>query len=383
MHTTQFKALFLVVFVSMCLNVSHAQQPSAVLNQTLGSIQPTTSTNPTGTAPTIPAATPATGALANSADTTGPKYSEYQSICRTNDYDTEKYFSDELKSKRLNLLNSKIDTKNPKDSVKIQLRLIKELLDQGEKEKIKDLVKTLKATKITDAENAQLNALVAISEKNYALARDTLNKVAIVEKRNIELLSLLAEVYMQLENYYEATTIYEDLDLMTKNNFLVQLCEASVLNLLNAEGEKICLQAARKFPNSPFPQIFIGITYREREDIITAANAFKKSINIKPTEMATTCLAEVFYMRQNFKDAITLFKRSLDLSPKSIRSVLGLAWAQLKLKNYDDAIDTFQKACKANKKFETDVRTAYKILMDDKIPEANKFIKLADTCSRY
>ena len=353
----------LIVFSFFCLNLSQAQTnaPSSgtnTLSQVLQNLQSIENDR----------LAPKTG-----------KYEEYQSICRLNEYDHVAYYSDDLKKRRVDLLKDKIASAG-EDANKLKLRLLKEYIDQNQMAIAKAQIDSLKKEKLTAFENDLLNALISFYSRNYSSARVILNKLLTTNEKNIEVFFMLAEVYIKLENYYEASAIYEDLNKLTNNSALPQLCESMVLNSANADAEKVCLQAIKKFPENPFPMIYKGISDRERLEFKKSHSAFQKSINIKPTEMGYVCLAESFYMKNNFSEAAEQFKLASAFSPKSIRAVLGQAWTLLKLKDFTGSLSAFKKACAVNGKYESEIRKAAKILTGDKIPDAKKFVQAAEAC---
>ena len=163
---------------------------------------------------------------------------------------------------------------------------------------------------------------------------------------------------------------------------MAELCETLVLNSLNAEAEKVCQDAGNKFPDNPLPMIYRGISYREREESKRAIFAFQKSIGIKPTEMGYVCLAEAFFMKGSLEEAAENFQNELNVVSKSIRAMLGLAWTQLKLRNYPGSIAAFKKACLVNSKYEAEIRKAIRQLADDKSPQVKQFMAAAESCGR-
>lgn len=313
------------------------------------------------------------------------KYEEYQSICRQNEYDNINFYSETLRNKRVAYLKEKIAVAQPAAVIKLELRLAKEYLDQGLSDEFMDIQKKLKSKNLNYVENEYLNALTLLNNRKAPAARTTL--VNLVKDRSdlkslVDAMVLLAETYLDMGNYYEAETIYEDLNKEFKNAYLVQQCEAMVLNSSNAEGEKLCIKATEKFSENPFPWIYMGVANREREDLKKAMLYFKKSIRIKPTEMGHTCLAEVYYMNDSFKQSVDEYQKSIEISPDSERALLGLAWSQIKLKNYKEALSAFNQACKMNGKNQFELRKAFKILSEQKINQASDFINLANSCNK-
>lgn len=311
----------------------------------------------------------------------GGKYLEYQSLCRLNEYDIIKFYAADIKKQRIELLKEKIAGAGD-SAVKSKFTLIKEYIDQGESALIKPVVESLKKEKLSIYDNAFLNSLVFFSERNYTAAIALLNQMLTEDKKNVEVLLFLGEVYMLVENYYEAGTIFEDLNKISENAYLVQLCETSVLNSLNAEAEKICLDASNKFPENPFPVIYKGISHRERDESKRAIFAFQKSVGMKPTEMGYVCLAEAFFMKGSMDEAAQNFQNALNVVSKSVRAMLGLAWTQLKLRNYPGSIAAFKKACLVNTKYEAEIRKAIKQLAEDKSSQIKLFMNAAESCGR-
>lgn len=368
----------LLLFSFFCLNLSQAQTDPHSGAATPGGLPSTLSQ----ILPSIaPISQPVSLDASGKPIVTSGKYEEYQSICRVNEYDIVKYYSDDLKKRRIELLKQKISS-NDENTIKLKLRLLKEYIDQDDKASAKSLINDLKKEKMSTYDNNILNALIDFSAKNHSSARMILNKLLSEDQNNIEALRFLAEIYVNIGNYYEASTIYEDLNKLTNNAYLIQLCESMVLNSANADAEKICQQATNKFPDSPFPLIYEGISHREREEHKKALSVFQKSIKIKPTEMGHVCLAEAHYMKGDFSAAVEQFKAASKINSKSVRAILGLAWTELKLKNNADALSSFKKACLINSKYESEVRKAAKNLAEDKISDAKLFIQAAERCGR-
>jgi hypothetical protein len=135
------KTLCIIIFLVGSLynlNLSHAQSNSLV-NQTLGTVQ-------TG-------ATPDPNVSIGTLGVGNGKYEEYLSVCRANEYDTVRYYSIDLKKKRSDLLKERIN-KAGNDSTKVTLRLIKELIDQGDTKEARTYVDLLKKSKLSNYENS-------------------------------------------------------------------------------------------------------------------------------------------------------------------------------------------------------------------------------------
>ena len=317
---------------------------------------------------------------------TGPatgKFEEYQSICRSRDFDSFLYRGPQALAARvaeLKALANQLEAQKTEMDREAALQTLRDLTEAGDMKTFKVLFVAMKQLKLTPKENNILNAMNALSMRNYRSAREELLKVVEEFKEDEFSLTTLAQVFIKEMNFFEAAAIYEDLNKIKKNKYLPELCEALVLNSHNAEGEDACIEAAEKFPDNPYPLIFAGITHRERDAKKRAASLFKRSLNIRQTEMANVCLAELSLIDNKPEEAVNYFKLSLEQSPHSPRAMLGLAWSQVRARNFDGALEAFRQACKVNKKYEVEVRKAYKKLTEDKILNANQFMKLAQNC---
>lgn len=397
--------LILFIFISFCLSLSHAQAPESIL-QGVNILPPKT---PPPTAPK-PAPSPATNTgnagagFSSTTSATNPiipdaavtsdsilapaispgKFEEYQSICRTREFDKLKYQSKEnFKAK---VIENKLKAQNfmaQKSNIILSdgYQILQDLLTYEDLVTFKELLAFIRKQKLTQADTDILAAFNGLSVRNTRTAREAFMKVLEADPKNEFILINLAEIYIKEFNFFEASAIYEDLNKYKKNNYLPELCETMVLNSLNADGERICLQAAKKFPDNPYPLIFAGITHRERETMPQASNFFKRSLNIKATEMGYACLAELSLLDDKPEQAIQYFKLGLQQSPMSPRVLLGLAWTEIKNRDFNGALETFKKACKVNPSYEVEVRKAYKKLSTEKVAGAEKFMQLAQTCS--
>lgn len=329
--------------------------------------------------PSVTPLPPTTGDALGTFKTPPGKYEEYQSICRTNDFDLTFYLSSELKNKRINLLKEKIKT--GKDEVKLRLRLLKELIDQRKPEEANQIYGEIKAQKLSSNENSFADGYLDFMNKKWKSAQTHLEKIAASEPKNTEALKLLAETYKEQKNFFEAAQVYHDLNKLHSGGYYDQLCPTLILDSHHADGEKACQKAILEKPKDPYPLIYLGISSREKEKTKDAINYFNRSIEVKKTEMALTCIGEIYYIENKFTQAIDYFNQSVAHAPHSSRALVGLAWSQLKNKNVDEALASFKKMCALDRKLVIEMRKAYKVLTAQNSPEAKKFIDQMTACT--
>ncbi|MFZ3230169.1 MAG: hypothetical protein WA160_08185 [Pseudobdellovibrio sp.] len=384
------KNIFLLLISLLCFNLSQAQfeslqKAASIPNAAPIPTGPTAPQSNTGTDPNDPLNTllntakpaPPTLPTAPPAAIPGPKYEEYQSICRTHEYDQVRYLSDTLKAKRIELLQEKV--KREPDSVKVKTRLLKEFVDQRRKKEAEQTLAEIRSLKTTSIELNIAEALTAYARSEKKKARDLLTKVLTEQPKNIEALKILAEIYKTDANYFEATTIYFDLQKITNSNYDEQLCELLTLDSHYAEAEKFCLKGALENKNSDF-FIYLGIGAREKGNLEDAQKYFLSSLKLKESEMSYVCSGEIFQMQKKSDEAQDSFKKAIDLNPKSLRAYIALAWSLFNSKNQLNALDSFKKACSLDAKTNFELRKALKILLAEKSELIKRYSEQIEHC---
>ena len=272
------------------------------------------------------------------------KYTEYQSYCRSNDFDTKISFSEEQKQKRLDILNKKIATDN-KNAV-VAAALVKEhLLNKDLKTATAEYLKYKDILRPEDAVIAEagLDSL----KKSTSTAVTKLENFLKENPKNLKVLTKLAEAKKAQGLYSEAREIYFEMNRANKStNYSKELCELYSLDSLQKDAETTCLKAATLNPKDPYPEIFLGIAMREKEKYEDAQAYFESSIKKKKTEFALTCLGELFALKKNIDKSIAYLNQSVESNKNSYRAQLGLAITYFQDKKYDLALNHFKEVCR-------------------------------------
>lgn len=356
-----------------------ASTPAAAVSTILNTANPVPATTTTPPTNAVPPASTTPQTLIVPVPTVG-KYAEYQSICRTNDYDTVAFFGDQLKEQRIALIKERI-VKNP-SMVHYQLRLLKELADQKKMKELQTAASELKTKKISGPDQRMADAIMAFAKKDKKSARDNLNALLAENPKSIEALKLLAEVYISDKNYFESASIFFDLRKITNKNFDAALCESYILHGHYVEAEEYCFAeiAANK---NPFASIFLGVASREQKKLKEAKKYFKNSLKTKETEMGYVCLGEMFDLEKDYSEAATNFEKALSVVPKSDRARVALAWSLFKNGKRAEASENFLKACNLNSKLIVEIRKALKILLDEKSESIATYSHILQKCESF
>lgn len=387
--------IFLVAYFS-CLNLGFSQTsvptptPTVVppASNTVISPPATPASNPLDNTPGSVSG-PAAGSTGRPADTLlnvlgsintpkGGLYQEHQSLCRENLYDTPAFLDSDAQTKRINELKEKINT--GKSILTEKIALLKEYADQGKKTEAEKLYIEIKTEKSSTALNSIAESIYFLSRGDLIRAESILSKLAIDDNKNVLALTYLAEIYLKNRKYFETAAAYYDLVKLTKTSFDFQLCEVHILESQHKDAEKFCLKANQQSESNPYPLIYLGISQREKQNYEVAIKYFKDSLRKKQTEMGFSCLAEIYYIKEKFSSAASLYQRALKITPYSSRALLGLAWAQFKDKKYTESLDSFKRSCRLNRNVATELRQAYKILTDEKSEYARVFGDQVQLC---
>lgn len=307
------------------------------------------------------------------------KYTEYQSYCRSNDFDAESALSAEQKQKRLDILNKKIsaDAKNPV----VAAALVKERLQNKDLKlaendflKYKDILKPEDKLIIEVSLDVLKKSTNSAAIKLEAFLKDN--------SKNLKVLSKLAEIKKLQGLYSEARQIYFELNQINKTaDYSKELCELYSLDSLQRDAESACLSAATKYPNDPYPEVYLGIAMREKEKYAEAQAHFESSLKKKKTEFALTCLGELFALKKNIDKSISYLSQSIESNKNSYRAQLGLAITYFQDKKYDLALNHFKEVCRIKPGDTSEMRRAQKILADQKSTYWEKYYQETQKCA--
>lgn len=289
------------------------------------------------------------------------KYSEYQSFCRSNNYDpgyeNSRYLSDDGVVKEIKTM---IDQKKYYDAEKYILSNRQKLGEQNYYQSI---------------------ILVYGLKRNFTEAFSWIDRIAAEHKNDFSLKRLAAVIYELQNNFMEAKMMVQDLYKATKNAALLEdLCRLNALDSQHRDAEISCNTARKKLTSNFLVPIWLGISYREREMYKEAKTEFENSLQIKPSEFALTCLAEIETLRKNKAEALSFFNKAVEFNPKSMRAQIGTAKLYFEQNKFEKALEHFILSCNVGNKDRTDFRKAYKELTIQKNPIAEKYITAIQNC---
>lgn len=334
-------------------------------------------------APTTAPTSSTTPVLPASADVTKVKYYEFKSICLKPE-EIKKPLSASVKTKRLALLQEKLKKseadKNSKLTQQIKSLLIQEHLRQENYNLAEELFKKESAN-LSESEAVLLSADIDISKNLFRQAKDNLNAFLEKHPKNRDTLEKVAEVYILLQSYTEARMVYEDLSkINTKKDYTEDLCRTSSFDADHSNVEIYCGRLVKKYPKNFLGNIYLGISLRDQEKYKDAVTHFQTSLKIQPSEFASTCLAEVYFLTQEHSKAISQYEESIKIQPLSKRAHLGLANAFAKRSLFTEALEYYKKSCQLGLKPLTEMFTAASTLKSQKSNLTDSYFSEIQAC---
>lgn len=391
MNMLRFSLLILAGSSLFCLNLSHAQ----TINLPPGMGAPPISITPTTPVPTttsVPGTTGVTGTTGLANTTSGDpskapvkKYYEFKSIC-VKEEEVPILLSATVKEKRLALIQSKLDkavaAKNTESTQLLKAALIREYIKQNNYVKAEELF-LREGINLSETDRMLISTDIDLNKKLPKLAKNNLNKYLETHQKDILALEKLADVYIILSYYSDAMMAYEDLQKMNpKKSYAEALCQSATLGADHVNVTKYCHQLQTKDPQNNMADIYIGISYRDQEKYKEAIKSFEKSLKLKPTEYASTCLAESLYLNKDFAKAIEQFETSVKIKPDSKRARLGLANTYIKQNLFKEALEQFKESCKLGLQPLIEMSAAANTLRTQKSDLANLYFDEMQKCKK-
>lgn len=384
-HSIQFSKSYAQSVIQQTNQIGNKASDAA--NKTTGSVMPNLPL-PTPSATPTPSPTPSpsvSSAVISSDPTKIKKYFEFKSICLRDEENTV-VFSSALKNKRINLLNTKLEkaqTENKKDTItNVKILLVREYLKQKNVFQAETLFKR-DGLSFPLSDQAVLTAEIDIQKNLFRQAKNNLNKYLEMHNSDIAALEKLAEVYNLMNNFTEAKIVYEDLaKINIKKSYAEDFCQNAAYNAEHLNTQLLCEKLLQFNPKNHLAHIFMGISLRDQELYTEAIKQFEKSLKIKKSEFAATCLAESYYLNKNYDKAIEEYQVSIAIKPDAQRAYLGLASSYIKKNMYKEALIQFKQSCKLGLKPLTEMTAAANILRDQKSDLTNTYFDAIMDCKK-
>lgn len=230
---------------------------------------------------------------------------------------------------------------------------------------------------------------VALESKIYYTALDAYNKLLKIKKQSPQTLKQLAKIYFSLRRYRDAlenAEQYEKLEPTADMNYIIGMCLYK-LHLYNKAMDRL-LKAVQKEPGNAVLKYTIGkIYFEDIQSYSKAIDYYEAALKIDSSqtfweyELGFICYFDGRYAKaisiwenvekkgwiegadyadyysnigqayvdvKNYPKAIITLKKSLEISPGSMVTILVLGEAYYRSRMYKDAIAIFEKVLKTD-----------------------------------
>jgi putative PEP-CTERM system TPR-repeat lipoprotein len=186
-----------------------------------------------------------------------------------------------------------------------------------------------------------LNAKIAIAQEDLAHAKATLSKLNIYHSNNTDVLSLLADVYLKMGDFEQATYYFKELRIRKPNDIKI-LTSLSKLQMINSDFYPVInnLKGHQELNDSPSALILLSKAYlavKSPKVAITYLDILQKT---NPNSSYIYQLkGSALGMLNDMNGAKINFKKALALSPENYQAIIQLAKIDLFENNLNSAVD--------------------------------------------
>ncbi len=209
------------------------------------------------------------------------------------------------------------------------------------------------------------SAYVGLAETNFNLFTkskdskwltamiESIDQLKAINHKNIFINYLSAEAALKKGDYENAVQLYQK--SITQNPMLMdaQIGLASAYNKLgDAENaEKVYLDAGKAAPNNWNVIVNLGVFYARNGDYQKALINFQKLIEISPNNhIGYRNTAGIFFILGDIDHAISYSKKAIDIKP-SDRAYSNLGTMLFSVRQYEEAITFYKKAIELNDQY--------------------------------
>ncbi|MFN9066913.1 MAG: tetratricopeptide repeat protein, partial [Bdellovibrionales bacterium] len=146
---------------------------------------------------------------------------------------------------------------------------------------------------------------------------------------------------------------------------------------------KNCKKAIELDKSDLDSNLFLAQVYKQSDNQKAAVETLKSTIVSHPnSEKAYRSLALYYEEQKNYSEAYSNFKICSDAPHSSDLCLRGLGATGAQLKKWEESFDAFQKLCKKDRKWSSDVRKASQNAKEMDSPEwEQKLLELSINCN--
>jgi len=217
-----------------------------------------------------------------------------------------------------------------------------------------DEIRTLEVLAQRQPKDASVEELIGrayLSTNNLEKSAVHYRKAIQLDKKRLGAYEGLYDVFSKNNNNYERRALLTDVQKVFGETpeVVTKLCRFYSQDNYIEKGIELCLKAINLNPNIPDNHVFLALNYKASNEvpqslkiIQVAAKRFSKS------EFAQFTAGKMNDEIKNFETSRYFYRRCVKTDPNSDRCWGKLGQAALQLKDFQESLDAFVKACKLN-----------------------------------
>jgi tetratricopeptide (TPR) repeat protein len=217
-----------------------------------------------------------------------------------------------------------------------------------------DEIRTLEVLAQTQPKDAGVQELLGksyLTTNNFDKSAEHYRKAIKLDHKRLSAYDGLYDVFAKSNNNYERRALLTDMQKAFGETpqVVTKLCRFYTQDNFIEKGREMCLKAVTLDPDIPDNHVFLALDYKDGKEveqslkiIQTAAKRFAKS------EFAQYTAGTMNDEMKNYESARFYYRRCVKADPASDRCWAKLGQAALQLKDYQESLDAFRKACRLN-----------------------------------
>ncbi len=272
--------------------------------------------------------------------------------------------------------------------------------------KIKNYRDIIKLSELALAKNPEDAEFLTFQGKAYLESykdKKTLEKAQESLRSAITANPKFEPAYLILDDYYERQDqlnktlrkpirflqsrrqLFEDLieHKGPKNLYYAKLCELDTLDGVNEQAIKNCKKALELDKNDLDSHLFLAQVYKQSDNQKAALETLKSVLTTHAgSEKAYRSLALYYEEQKNYSESYSYFKICSEPPHSSDLCLRGLGATGAQLKKWEESFAAFQKLCKKDRKWSSDVRKASQNAKEMDSPDwEQKLLELSINCN--
>lgn len=196
----------------------------------------------------------------------------------------------------------------------------------------------------------------------------------------------LIRIYEKKKNLYELRILYQDMIkyIGTKAKFSEKLCEINTKDQIFEPAIRDCKIAIRLNDKACDSYVYLGLAYKYiGDETLGVENLIQATKKCPNNEFALSTYGQYLEDKKNYIDAIKYYLRCTESNKENGLCWLGLAKTSFELKNNEQSIEAYKKACKlVREKAASSLRKSIQFFRTSKsMKGGEKFEAILEQCS--